>query len=318
LAKPTLFKAFCLLLEDWESQLLLNIHLSFDPFILISKLETSLFRACSDGLAVTQEGMYGWALSLDDGTRLAHGAGYVDGHNPRSFCAEGQGMLSVVCFIRQLLQWTCTDSVLEGILATDNTGLIARVTSQSKLQYSIPNATFKSDWGIVKSIVQTVWASHIHITLEHVRGHQDDTTQAKDMDLLAQLNVKADKYAGDFRFWQGEYRPIIPLMPTPSVSLNIDGKTIHRNFKTTIRDAIHGTALLQEMQVHYNWPNGTLELIDWEAHRQSTQAQSHRRTHFVKLCHELLPTGHLVCTYGTGLPDYCPLCKTTKRTFTTS
>jgi hypothetical protein len=286
-ANPTSFEAFCLLLEDWEAQLLLDIHLSFGPFILISKLETSPFRACSDGPAVTQEGTYGWALSLDDGTRLAHGAGYVDGHDPRSFRAEGQGMLSVVCFIHRLLQWTCTDSVLEGILATDNTGLIARVTSQSKLRYSIPNATFKSDWDIVESIVQIVRASHIHITLEHVRGHQDDTTPTEELDLLVQLNIEADKYAGDFRIRRGEYRPIIPLMPTRSVSLDIDGKTVHRNFKTTIRDAIHGTALLEEMQVRYSWPDGTLELIDWEAHRQSTQAQSHRRTHFVKLCHEL-------------------------------
>jgi hypothetical protein len=150
-------------------------------------------------VAVTQEGTYGWALSLDDGTRLAHGAGYVDGHDPRSFRAEGQGMLSVVCFIHRLLQWTRTNSIFEGILATDNTSLIARVTSQSKLRYSIPNATFKSDWDIVKSIVQTVRASHIHITLEHVRGHQDDTTPAEELDLLAQLNIEADKYAGDFR-----------------------------------------------------------------------------------------------------------------------
>jgi hypothetical protein len=157
-ANPTSSEAFCLLLEDWESQLLLDIHLSFDPFILISKLANSPFRACSDGLTVTQEGMYGWALSLKDGTRLAHGAGYVDGHNPHSFRAEGQGMLSVVCFIRRLLQWTCTDSVLTGVLATDNTGLIAQVTSQSKLRYPIPNARF----------VQTVRASHIRITLEHV------------------------------------------------------------------------------------------------------------------------------------------------------
>jgi hypothetical protein len=124
-ANPTSFEAFCSLLDGWESQLLLDIHLFFDPFILIAKLENSLFRACSDGSAVTQEGTYGWALSLEDGTRLAHGAGYVDGHDPRSFRAEGQGMLSVVCFIRRLLQWTCTDSVLTGILATDNTGLIA-------------------------------------------------------------------------------------------------------------------------------------------------------------------------------------------------
>jgi hypothetical protein len=167
-------------------------------------------------------------------------------------------------------------------LSTDNTGLIACVTSQSKLQYSIPNATFKSDWDIVASIVQTVRASCIHITLEHVCGDQDGTTPTAELDLLAQLNAEADKYAGDFCFCQGEYCPIIPLMPTRSVSLNIDGKTVHQNFKTTIQEAIHGTALLEEMQVNFDWPDGTLEFIDWEAHRQSTQVQSHHCAHFVK------------------------------------
>jgi hypothetical protein len=174
-ANLTSFEAFCSLLEDWESQLF-DVHLSFDPFILMSKLEASPIRACSNGSAVTREGTFGWALSLQDGTRLAHSAGYVDGHNPRSFRAEGQGMISVVCFIWRLLQWTGTNSVLEGVLATDNTGLIACVASQSKLRFSISNATFKSDWDIVESIVQTVGESRIHTTLEHIRGHQDDST----------------------------------------------------------------------------------------------------------------------------------------------
>jgi hypothetical protein len=163
--------------------------------------------------------------------------------------------------------------------------------------------------------VQTVWASHIHITLEHVWGHQDNTTPAAELDLLAQLNVEADQYARDFRFCRGKYCPIIPLMPTRSVALNIDRKTVHQNFKSTIQEAIHGTVLLEEMQVRYDWPDGTLEFIHWEAHRQATRAQSHCRTHFVVLCHDLLPKGRLVCTYGTCLPDYCPLCKNPQEDF---
>jgi hypothetical protein len=69
--------------------------------------------------------MYGWVLSLEDGTRLAYGAGNFDGHDHGSFQAKGQGMLSVVCFLQRLIQWTATKSILEGVLATDNTGLIA-------------------------------------------------------------------------------------------------------------------------------------------------------------------------------------------------
>jgi hypothetical protein len=69
------------------------------------------------------------------------------------------------------------------------------------------------------------------------------------------------------------------------------------------------------MQVRYDWPDGVLDTIDWESHRQALQSQSTRRTHFVKLCHELLPTGSLVHRYSPIYPDYCSLCKTPNEDF---
>jgi hypothetical protein len=231
---PTSFEWYCNLLDPWESQLLADVHLNFKPTVLISMLEKTPFRACSDGSAVVLEGTYGWSLSLEDGTRLAHGAGPVCGHDPRSFRAEGQGMLSVVCFLRRLTQWTCSDQRLEGVLATDNTGLLARVSSQSSLRYPIPNSSFKSDWDLVKAIVQTVRASSLQVTYEHVKGHQDSEVPVESLDLLAQLNVKADRYAGEYRASRGAYHPVIPLMPTRPVALDIAGKTVHRRFKSSI------------------------------------------------------------------------------------
>ena len=56
-------------------------------------------------------------------------------------------------------------------------------------------------------------------------------------------------------------------------------------------------------------------MIDWDAHQQSTRAQMGRRTHYVKLCHDILPTGSLVCKYGQQLPDYCALCRAPKEDF---
>ena len=88
------------------------------------------------------------------------------------------------------------------------------------------------------------------------------------------LNVEADKHAGEYRTHSGQYRPIIPLSPTKLVALDIDGKTIHRGLKQAIREAIHGPHLLKAMQLRYDWPDGTLEMIDGDAHRQSTHAQT--------------------------------------------
>jgi hypothetical protein len=148
------------------------------------------------------------------------------------------------------------------------------VASQSKLRYSVSNFTFKLDWDLVKSIVRTVCASQLRVTYEQDQGHQDNETPTAELDLLAQLNVEAGQYAREFRLLRGKYRPLIPLMPTCSVALDIGGKTVHRNFKPAIWDAIHGSTLLKEMHVRYNWPDGTLEFINWEAHCQSTQSST--------------------------------------------
>lgn len=312
---PSSFEDFCSLLAPWESQLLATVQFQFSPFNLMAILVASSFNACSDGSAVALEGTYGWVLSSEDGTRLAYGSGPVDGHDPRSFRAEGQGMLSVACLLRRLIQWTCTTEPITGVLATDNTGLIHRVKSQGQLKYPVPNATFKPDWDVVQAIVDTLSTCSIEASYVHVKGHQDDDTPLEELGLLAQLNVEADKYAGEYRALHGSYRPVIPLSPTRPVALDIGGKTIHRGFKQAIRDSIHGTHLLEAMQLRYEWADGVIDMIDWDVHRQSTHANSNRRTHYVKLCHDILPTGNLVSRYGQGLPDYCPLCKSPDEDF---
>jgi hypothetical protein len=155
----------------------------------------------------------------------------------------------------------------------------------------------------------------VEATFEYVRGHQDQKTPFSELPLLANLNVEADRYAGTHRDLHGCNRPIIPLSATRPVALDIDGKTIHCGFKQVIRDAIHAPHLLEAMQIRYDWPDRILETIDWEAHRQALQGQSNRRTHFVKLCHDILPTGNVVCRHGQGLPSYCALCSTPDKDF---
>ena len=63
------------------------------------------------------------------------------------------------------------------------------------------------------------------------------------------------------------------------------------------------------MQIRYDWHDGIMDTIDWEAHRQATHSQIGRKTHYIKLCHNILPTGSVVCKYGQCLPDYCSVCR---------
>ena len=127
-------------------------------------------------------------------------------------------MLSVVCFLRHLKQWTKTSDPFSGVLATDNSGLITRVKEQMTIRYPVPNSVFQPDWDIVEAIVTTIEAAEIDPTFTHVKGHQDKDVNYDKLTFLAQLNVDADHHAGVYRTAHGQYRPIIPLS-LPALSL---------------------------------------------------------------------------------------------------
>jgi hypothetical protein len=210
--------------------------------------------------------------------------------------------------LRRLLLWTSSTSVLSGVLATDNSGLIDRAKTQSLLKYSVPNTTFQPDWDIVEAIVRTVAQSKLVVTYKYVRGHQDEKTAYELLPFLAQLNVDADTYAGRYQRAYGSHRPIIPLSLTRPIALDLSGRTIHRNMKTEIRDAAHAIPLLNRMIKQNNWTPQVIDLIHWDAHRLATSgAHRLRKTHFVKLCHgicqrERLPTA---TTQASPTPARC-------------
>ena len=255
-----------------------------------------------------RQGTYGWVLASSNKERLAYGSGPVEGHDPQSFRSEGQGMLSVACFILHLRRWTHHDTPLEGTLATDNSGLITRVKEQSLIRYPVPNSIFQPDWDIVEAIVRTVWSAEIDPTYTLVKGHQDKDNPYETLPFLAQLNVDADKHAGDYRLAHGCHRPMISLSLTRPISLELSGRSIHRNYKSAIRDAAHSGPLLQRLIERNSWQPTVPDTIDWDAHRLAT-TNPQRRTHFVKLCHDMLPVGKLVHRYSPSYPDWCPLCK---------
>jgi hypothetical protein len=105
----------------------------------------------------------------------------------------------------------------------------------------------------VEVIVQTVSQAKLIATYKYVRGHQDKKTAYNLLPFLAQLNVDADKYAGQYQQAYGSHRPIIPLSPTRPIALDLNGRTIHWNMKSEIQDAAHATPLLTRMTKQNKW-----------------------------------------------------------------
>ena len=170
--------------------------------------------------------------------------------------------------------------------------------------------TLPSNRIVVEAIVQTVAEIKLEATFKHVKGHQDKEHSYASLPLLAQLNMDADKYAGEYRKRCGSHRPVIPLSPTRPIAIDINGKTIHRHLKSAIRDAAHFQPLIDRLRQQHGWPQHLPDLIDWEAHRLSTSgAYRQRQGHLTKLCHGYLPAGKIAHRNKPSQPDWCPLCK---------
>jgi hypothetical protein len=84
-----------------------------------------------------------------------------------------------------------------------------------------PNLTLQPDWDVTHKIITTLQSVQLEPILEHVKGHQDDHTLHDDLASEAQLNVDADKEAGNFQTRMlPAHWPIIPCLPHNHVQLH--------------------------------------------------------------------------------------------------
>jgi hypothetical protein len=173
----------------------------------------------------------------------------------------------------------------------------------------LPNSVFQPNFDLVEAVVRTIQEAGLAVTVTHVKGHKDDDTPYTELPFPAQLNVDAVKHAGIYQRRHGSFLPWISLSPTRPVALDIDGQTIHRHFKSSIRDAAHYQPLVDRMIKSYDWLQHTPDTIDWDAHCLSTSIHRTRQTHFVRLCHGYLPAGKIAHCNNPRYPHQCPLCQ---------
>ena len=193
-------------------------------------------RGVSDGSVREEEefGAYGWTLSTDNGERAASGMGPVGGSKQQPYYrSEAMAMLSVLCFLHRLAEFTGKHDQWHGIIATDSQSLLdslAKWTPQVKL--SIPNldpqryfpspyntTVLMLEWDILIEIHHLLRAMPL-LTLEYVKGHQDRVQPYQQLTLLAQLNVDADSMARKYQRQYGSKRPLSNLFPHTGVHLD--------------------------------------------------------------------------------------------------
>jgi hypothetical protein len=121
---PSTFDCYINTLPEWEIELLKHVLLASDPFTVADKLDTGV-RTVSDGSEWSQtQGAFGWSMSDPTGARWATGMGPAHGSAPSSYRSESYGMLSILCFLRRLAEFTGRISSWRGIVATDSQSLL--------------------------------------------------------------------------------------------------------------------------------------------------------------------------------------------------
>jgi hypothetical protein len=165
--------------------------------------------------------------------------------------------------------------------------------------------TLMSDWDILNEIRPSLPLLHRQPELLWVKGRQDRKTPYQDLSLLAQLNVDADRYAGEFQDQHGGPRPKVPHN---RAQLHINVATITYQLQNAVRYADTVPALQAYIQERCNWSDSTMQSIDWDTHGQAIQRGIHNRICLTKLVHGILPTKDYVHRFIDKRKCSCPTC----------
>jgi cytochrome b len=128
-------------LPKWEQFLLQHVTIC-DRTLLFHSLRTAsqLFLA-SDGGAADLKGSFGYVLATDD-TILAECGGFVEGADPKSFRAEGYGLLAILRLVFHLRWFYITRNfALRFTLYSDSESLLKRLKASLSLTYPVPRCS---------------------------------------------------------------------------------------------------------------------------------------------------------------------------------
>jgi hypothetical protein len=162
------------------------------------------------------------------------------------------------------------------------------------------------EWDVLIEIQQSL-KSLPGVHLEYVEGHQDKQTQYHNLDLLAQLNVDADRIAGRYHEFGYPHSPFVIMSPNTRAHLVFDEGTITSRYEESIRLRATGPSLKEYIRKKHKWKASIMESIDWRSHGQALKRNKQRQTHLVKFIHNILPTTGLQNKFDGGTRS-CPLC----------
>ena len=277
-------------LPAWDRYLIQDLFLrDLDQLLQALRLDASLFL-CSDGGAADSKGSYGSVIASDDRI-LTELRGQAHGANPRSFRAEGYGLLANLRLIRHLMVFfdiQRTSSVLT--LYCDNQGLLDRLAKSRESLYVKPRRFLLSESDLEMQILDTLSLLATTAHLKHVKGHQDDSLLPEELPWPAKLNVRCDTLATEELQHIEHPTPLVPFFPASLVSLTVQGSTLTHHIPSQLRHLYSKLAQRPYLEKHHQWSTGVFDTIHWDLLRSClTVFSTVLRLFFVKWINSLLP-----------------------------
>jgi hypothetical protein len=280
-----------------------------DKSRLLECLRTSAHLClASDGGAVDCKGSFGSLLATND-TILLECGGLVQGEDPKSFRAEGYGMLAILRVVHHLRWFYMTRNPnLTFAAYTDSERLILRLEASLRLTYTAPRRTLFSESDVEMQIIDALGYFSPRPSLLHVEGHQDTKYLNRPPTWASHLNQqRCDEIATHHLAQATTVLHLISFFTASKAQLNVQGTTITHHIPSQLRSFAGLQAYHQYLCKHHEWAHETFDLVEWPRLHSSTRSISFLKCLFViKWVNELLPLQNQQFKFQQSPSASCP------------
>ncbi|OEU23095.1 hypothetical protein FRACYDRAFT_233261 [Fragilariopsis cylindrus CCMP1102] len=150
---------------------------------------------------------------------------------------------------------------------TDSLSMIKKLEAYDEYPTAQLKTVLNSEWDVLSALSRTLKKFRTYPKLSWVKSHQDDLVfDEKAMPLEAYLNSEADELA-TIGLKRLQEKPTVPMDPNTCIQFHIEGRTITRNFKNTVREIILLKPLRKFYCERFKWSDNIFDLIDWDVFR---------------------------------------------------
>jgi hypothetical protein len=271
---PTTFLSTLMQKPDYISQYYTQIDFHTVPIKIYEHLKSirKVFVA-TDGGAIPRKGSLGFVIADDEGNIMATCFGQPAGHDPLSFRSEICAFLAAVTLITTMIQYYdnslhCTEKARGKFqFYTDSLSMLTKLKAFDEYPTAPLKTVLHSEWDVLSALHRALKWFPTYPKINWVKSHQDDKVYDKtEMPLDAYLNSEADELA-TIGLKRLQEKPQVPMDPDTMIQFHINGRTITRDLKQSVREILSLPKLKQFYFDKFGWSDSIFDAVDWDIFR---------------------------------------------------